>query len=185
MHIWAAFIVGCIYPYRVNKKVAMGDATVSSYINTLTQRQTDPILQTTSSNAFSWMKMYDLLLKLHWRLFLRVSLTLFQHWFIGADHVTRHYLNQWCLVYWCIYASQWGRDKMAAKSKILILMKNVQHVYIHTYIVHTRIYAILDTMYLKTICRYLKTICFKFIQYFTANLVFTVTMMVLCQHWFM
>ena len=37
--------------------------------------------QTTSLNAFSWMKMYELRLKIHWNLFLRVQLTISQHWF--------------------------------------------------------------------------------------------------------
>ena len=39
------------------------------------------ILQTTFSNAFSWMKMYAFRLKFYWSLFLRVRLTIFQHWF--------------------------------------------------------------------------------------------------------
>ena len=30
---------------------------------------------------FSWMKMLEVLLKFHWSLFLRVKLTIFQHWF--------------------------------------------------------------------------------------------------------
>ena len=41
----------------------------------------DAILQTISSNAFSWMKMFQLRLKFHWSLFPRVQLTIFQHWF--------------------------------------------------------------------------------------------------------
>ena len=66
------------------------------------------IFQTTLSNAFSWMKMYEFLLKVHWDLFLRVLLTIFQHWFrwwLGTDQATRHYLSQWRLDYWRIYAS--------------------------------------------------------------------------------
>ena len=39
------------------------------------------IQQTTLSNAFSWMKMLEFRLKFHWSLFLRVQLTIFQHWF--------------------------------------------------------------------------------------------------------
>ena len=35
------------------------------------------IFQTTFSNGFSWMKMYEF----HWSLFLGVQLTIFQHWF--------------------------------------------------------------------------------------------------------
>ena len=66
------------------------------------------ICQTTFSNTFSWMKMNQFWLKFHLSLFLRVQLTIFQHCFIywlGADQATSHYLNQWWLVYWCIYAS--------------------------------------------------------------------------------
>ena len=39
------------------------------------------IFQTAFSNACSWMKIYELRLKFHWSLFLRVQLTIFQHWF--------------------------------------------------------------------------------------------------------
>ena len=39
------------------------------------------ISQTTLSNAFSWMKMLQFRLKFHWSWFLRVQLTIFQHWF--------------------------------------------------------------------------------------------------------
>ena len=41
----------------------------------------DAISQTTFSSAFSWMKMFELWLKFDWSLFLRVKLTIFQHWF--------------------------------------------------------------------------------------------------------
>ena len=66
------------------------------------------VSQTMFSNAFSWMKMYEFRLKFHWSLFLRLQLTIFQHWFrywLGAVQATSHYLDQWWLVYWCIYAS--------------------------------------------------------------------------------
>ena len=56
-------------------------------------------------HAFPWMKMCEFRLKFHWILFLRVQLTILQHWFIKwlGETKQRHYLNQWCLVYWCIY----------------------------------------------------------------------------------
>ena len=66
------------------------------------------ISQTTLSIAFSWIKMLEFRLNFHWSLFLRVQLTIFQHWFrqwLGAIQATSHYLNQWWLVYWRIYAS--------------------------------------------------------------------------------
>ena len=37
--------------------------------------------QTTFSNAFSSIKMFELRIKFHWSLFLMVQLTIFQHWF--------------------------------------------------------------------------------------------------------
>ena len=68
----------------------------------------------TFQNAFSWMKMYKLRLKFHWGLFLRVYLTISQHWFrlwLGANQATSHYMNQWWLVYFlpqiCITQPQW------------------------------------------------------------------------------
>ena len=66
------------------------------------------IFQTTFSNGFSWMELYDFRLKFHGISFLEFELTLFQHWFrlcLGADQATSHYLNQWWLVHWRIYAS--------------------------------------------------------------------------------
>ena len=66
------------------------------------------VSQTTLSNAFSWMKMLEFRLRFLWSLFLRVQLTIIQHWFrqwLGAGQATSHYLNQWWLVYWRIYAS--------------------------------------------------------------------------------
>ena len=51
------------------------------------------ISQTMFANAFSWMKMHEFRLRFHQSLFLRFQLTIF------------HYLNQWWLVNWRIYAS--------------------------------------------------------------------------------
>ena len=41
----------------------------------------DATSQTTLSNAFSWMKLLEFWLKIHWSLFLRVQLTILQHCF--------------------------------------------------------------------------------------------------------
>ena len=51
------------------------------------------ISQTTFSNAFSWMEMYEFRLKFHSSLFLRLD------WSAPS-----HYLDQWWLVYWHKYA---------------------------------------------------------------------------------
>ena len=45
------------------------------------QDKMDAISQTTFSSAFSWMKMFEFLLKFHWSLFLSVQLTIIRHWF--------------------------------------------------------------------------------------------------------
>ena len=76
------------------------------------------ISQMTFSHAFSWMKMYELWLTFH----KLCSYGIFQHLFrylLGADQAKSHYLNQWCLVYWRIYAplglnelTPWGLSKM-------------------------------------------------------------------------
>ena len=73
-------------------------------LNTLRSRKKwPPFFQTTLSNAFSWLKMYEFRLRFHWSLFPRVQLTtIFQHWFkwwLGAGQATSHYLNQWWLIY--------------------------------------------------------------------------------------
>ena len=39
------------------------------------------ISQTTFSNAFSWMKMYEFRLRVHWSLFLSVQIKILHHWF--------------------------------------------------------------------------------------------------------
>ena len=39
------------------------------------------ISQTTFSNAFSWMKMYQFHLRIYWSLFLKFKWTIFQYWF--------------------------------------------------------------------------------------------------------
>ena len=38
------------------------------------------VSKTTLSNAFSWMKMLEFWLRIHWNLLLRFELTIFQHW---------------------------------------------------------------------------------------------------------
>ena len=50
-------------------------------VNTLRPRQMAAIFQTTSWNAFSWMRMFDSRLRFDGTLFHRVQSTIFQHWF--------------------------------------------------------------------------------------------------------
>ena len=93
------------------------------------------ISQTTFWNAFSWMKMFVFCFKFHWSLFLRVQLTIFQHWFrywLGADQATSHYLSQWwpsSLTYICSTRGRWVNYP---ESFIVITMTALNHMwYIH------------------------------------------------------
>ena len=50
------------------------------------------------SIAFSWMKIIEFRLKLHWNMFPAVQLTISQHYlrqWLGADQAINHYLDQW------------------------------------------------------------------------------------------
>ena len=99
-HILRKAINGVIYPCRY-----------LSHTMLLTHWSRDKIaafFQTTFSSAFSCMKMLEFRLKFHWSLFLRVQLTIVRHWFrwwLGTYQATSHYLKQWWLDYWRIYAS--------------------------------------------------------------------------------
>ena len=111
---------------------------LNQYVNTLRPKQDGRHFQTTFSNAFSWMKIFNFRLRFPWRLFPRFQLTIFQHWFrwwLGAGEATSHYLNQWWSVYWRIYASlglnelriahlwQWILHVQHWKWNVVILMK--------------------------------------------------------------
>ena len=54
---------------------------ISCFLTHWGRDKMDAISQTSFSNAFSWMKMFEYRLKFHWSLFLRVQLTISQHWF--------------------------------------------------------------------------------------------------------
>ena len=77
-------------------------------VNTLWLRQNGCHSGDKIFKCISWMKMHEFRLRFHWSLFPRVQLTIFQHWlrsWLGAGQAISHYLNQWWLVYWHLYAS--------------------------------------------------------------------------------
>ena len=93
------------------------------------------IFQTTVSNVFCWMKMYEFRLKCHWSLFLWVQLTISQHWFrqwLGAGLATSLCLNQCRFVYWCIYASL-GLNELSVKKCRLIHLGSHKSAIYHVY----------------------------------------------------
>ena len=70
----------------------------------------DDIFRSTFENK----KLYKVRLKFHSSLFPRVQLTILQHWFRywpGAYQETSHYLIQWWLDFWHMYASL-GPDEL-------------------------------------------------------------------------
>ena len=66
---------------RYHKQAPGQEQTTCWLFNTLRPRQMDAISQTTFSNAFSWMKMFEFVLKFHQSLLPKVQLTMFQQWF--------------------------------------------------------------------------------------------------------
>ena len=74
------------------------------------------ISQTTFSNAFSWMKIFEFQIKFHWNTFLGVWSIICQYWFrywLAAVQATSHYLNQcWSssLTHICGTRERWVDD---------------------------------------------------------------------------
>ena len=95
------------------------------------------ISQKTLSMHLFWIKRYGsrLLFRLQWRLFLRVHLIIFQHWFrkwLGAEQATSHYLNQWWLDFRRTYASP-GLNELMVDT----LMTEFGRPYFKSYFVRT------------------------------------------------
>ena len=74
-----------------------------------------------------WMKMFEFRLKYHWSLFLRFQWTIFHHWFrywLDAVQAPSHYLNQWWLVYWRIYASL-GLNELRLANYLIVVFSSL------------------------------------------------------------
>ena len=78
----------------------------------------------------SWMKMYEFRLRFHWNLFLRLELTISQHWFrwwLGANQATSHYLSEPIMVglltHICVTRPQWV--ELLLPSQCWELMENI------------------------------------------------------------
>ena len=108
MDVWRPVLIGCSRSH-VERDSGLRQQEFAVHYLTYWRRNTmAAILQMTFSNAFSWMKWYQLRLRFCWSLLPRFQLTIFQHWFrwwLGANQVTSHYLNQWWFVYKRIYVS--------------------------------------------------------------------------------
>ena len=72
--------IGIEYIYGVHDVRIMDKVHASGPLTLGGRAEIAAILQT-FSDAFSLMKMYEFWTKFRWSLFLRVQLTIFQHWF--------------------------------------------------------------------------------------------------------
>ena len=73
---------GSLSYYHISGNVQkMISGVVDYFLFQLINTLSPLFFHTTFSNAFSWMKMYQFRLRFHWNLFLRVQLTISQHWF--------------------------------------------------------------------------------------------------------
>ena len=108
--IFIRFVYLCILEnkYHIFIIVTKPDSTKPQHLTYWGRDKMAPVSQTTLSNAFLWMKISESWIKFHWSSFLMVLLKIFQYWFwwwLGADQATSHYLNQWWLDHWRIFAS--------------------------------------------------------------------------------
>ena len=89
----------------------------------------------------------------HWCLFLRFPWTTFQHWlkkWLGAEQATGHYLNQWWLVSWRIYAHTASMTSVALPRHLgkIFIWPNKAHLY--------PLYAPSQTQECTVYCRYFR-----------------------------
>ena len=71
----------CFHVYTMPERHTWRTLNMSLVLTHWGRDKMAAILQTTFSNIFSWMKMYEFRLRFHWSLFLSFELTIFQHWF--------------------------------------------------------------------------------------------------------
>ena len=99
----------CYYQRIAKPEFGSGPFCLSLHVLThWGQDKVAVIFQTTFSNEFSWMKMYQFRLRFHWSLLPRVKSTRFHPWFrywLGADQAISLYLKQEWKVYRRIYVS--------------------------------------------------------------------------------
>ena len=119
------------------------------------------VSQTALSNAFSWMIILEFRLRFHWSLFLRVQLTIIQHWFrwwLGAGQATSHYLNQWRFVYWRIYASVGLNELSSLLCVVLDVLGDNAYIFILRAIIRNQ----LCIYYFNTRCLKVTYVCYVY-----------------------
>ena len=84
-----------------------------------------------------------------WSLLPMVQLPKFQHrfsWWLGSGQATGHYLNQWWLAYWRIYASH----GLSLNELMLYIYTYIYYVYIYVHIAICMLQATSVSMQTKT-----------------------------------
>ena len=87
-----------VFQFRNNHCYDLNQVTLDGLLLHWGRGKMANIFQTTFSNAFSWMKIFEFRIKFDWNFFLKIQLTKSQHWFrywLGAEQASSHYLNQW------------------------------------------------------------------------------------------
>ena len=97
-------------PQNIGKYVPLFGTSVNMYyfVNTLRPRQHGHHFPDGIFKCIFFNENACIAIEISLILFLRVQLTIVQHRFgqwLGANQAPSHSLNQWWLVYWCIYAS--------------------------------------------------------------------------------
>ena len=93
------------------------------------------IFQTTFSNGFSWMKMYEFRLTFHWSLFLRVKSTIFpalvqiMAWRRSGDKPLSEPMMVSLLTHICVTRPQWVNINKQTRINMWILISERKHQY--------------------------------------------------------
>ena len=67
--------------YEIQAMAFTDFSFISDWLNTLRPRQKADVFHTTFSAAFSWMKMFQIWIQFDWSSFLKIQMTIIQHWF--------------------------------------------------------------------------------------------------------
>ena len=118
----------------------MYQCSASVPLNTLRPRQLGTISQTTFSNAFSWMKMFELRLRFHWSLILMIQLTALiqiMAWRRSGDKPLSEPMMVRLLTHICIARPQWVKYFYNSNTFMLSIFYN-RFTWIQYYILSLR-----------------------------------------------
>ena len=120
LHVWTSLLTSILkskYPSACVKNPTFGDSLVTAFTKRnihvpLThwgRDEMDNISQTTFSNAFSWIKMFEFRLKFYWSLFVRVQLKIFRQIIAWCRPGHKPFSEQMIILWTDITRPQWGQ----------------------------------------------------------------------------